>query len=173
LDKYYRDALDLGKTRKAKMREAERELDNSMRTLRDYVNEVADGDVVLILSTGFDVSKVPAPIGPLPQVEKLESLVTKFPGTADLRWSPVKGSRSYVVELMLEPTEAPKPLFNAEGEAVFTAQEKDEWRYATSTSRGRATLGTLLSARYYWFRVAAIGAAGQGPYSNPIRVIVG
>jgi hypothetical protein len=31
----------------------------------------------------------------------------------------------------------------------------------------------LLRTRYYWFRVTAIGAADQGPCSNPLHIIVG
>ncbi|MCB9187280.1 MAG: hypothetical protein H6601_11140 [Flavobacteriales bacterium] len=60
LEKAYTAALDGGLTAKSEQRQKNIELDNALRPLRDYVNEVAMGDEVTVLKSGFEISKLPS-----------------------------------------------------------------------------------------------------------------
>ena len=68
LSKAYNAALDGGRTAKAEQRTANAALNNKLRPLRDYVNEVANGDEDIVLLSGFEASKVPTPVGDMPLV---------------------------------------------------------------------------------------------------------
>jgi len=151
----YEAALDLGKTKKAIMREKDEALDNLMRTLRDYVNEVGNGDEVILMSSGFDLAKLPSPIGPLSAPINLRALYSETPGEVYLRWKPVYGASTYKIQ------------YKSDG------QDDAEWMDAGLSTKGRFTVTGLENAKYYWFRVAANGAAGLSPYSDPARGLSG
>ena len=95
LQKAYQAALDKSLTAKAEQRTKNEELNSLIRQLRDYVNGVANGDEDLVLSSGFEASKVPAPIGPLPQVEDVKGKGGDGDGSVFLRWKSVYGAKSY------------------------------------------------------------------------------
>ena len=61
-----------------------------------------------------------------------------------MRWQGVHGASSYVVE-------------RAEDAPLLT------WATGLVTTKCRGEVNTMTSGTKYWFRVAAIGAAGQGP----------
>lgn len=151
----YEAALDLGMTKKAIMREKNEALNNLMRTLRDYVNEVGNGDEVILMSSGFDLAKLPSPIGALSAPINLRALYSETPGEVNLRWKPVYGAATY------------KAQYKPDG------QDNAEWLDAGLSTKGRFTVTGLNNAQYYWFRVAASGAAGQSPFSDPARGLSG
>jgi hypothetical protein len=41
------------------------------------------------------------------------------------------------------------------------------WRHAFVVTKSSASVPGLVSGKRHWFRVAALGAAGQGPWSDP------
>ena len=60
----------------------------------------------------------------------------------------VRGLQTYVIELTEDPT-------------GLTG-----WRNVGITKKSNHTITGLVSGRRYWVRVAAVGAAGQGPWSE-------
>jgi len=66
----------------------------------------------------------------------------------DLSWPGMRGAKSFVVQIATvpEPVEA-------------------DWKLALVSTKSRCTVGGLTTDERYWFRVAAVGAAGQSPWS--------
>lgn len=144
LQKAYQKALDRSLTAKAEQRTANEELNDLLRQLRDYVNGVAKGNEDIVLSSGFEASKIPEPVGPMPQVIDVKGKGGDGDGTVQLRWKPVYGAKNYVVEM-----------------------STDNVNYTPTgyPSAANLTVDSLTIGQFYWFRVAANGAAGLGPFS--------
>jgi hypothetical protein len=45
------------------------------------------------------------------------------------------------------------------------------WAAATTSTKTKAIVNTMTSGLRYWFRVAAVGSAGQGTWSEPVSKI--
>ena len=102
----------------------------------------------MIESVGMSVKAPGAPIGSLPAPQKLIATTTTAPAKVSLRWQSVKGAKSYQVQAATDITGA------------------GNWQPAASSTKGRSVISGLTSGTKYWFRVAAIGAAGQSPWSD-------
>lgn len=157
LEKAYTIALDGGRTAKGEQRQMNDNLNNALRPLRDYVNEVANGDEVIVLKSGFGISKLPSPVGAMPVVVIRTGIGAHGEGndgdgsgSVKLRWSPVYGAKSYIVQQ------------SADG-VVFEAVQ-----YPTKAS---ALITQLEVGRFYWFRVAANGAQGLGSFGPAMKVL--
>lgn len=147
----YQAALDGGKTAKANQRTKEAALDDLLRPLKNYVNEIANGDEGIVLSSGFQASKIPEPIGPLPQVVNVVGKGGDGDGSVTLSWKSVYGAKSYTIE---------------------TSDNGTNFSYLTAVSRTRnVKIEGLVEGQFYWFRVAALGAAGLGPFSDGYKVL--
>lgn len=118
-----------------------------------YVQSISGGDKATIESAGFAVRTEPTRIGQL----DAPAHVTVSPGQTDgsvrISWKKVRGARAYNVERALD---------SAHGL---------DWSNVLSSSKTRAIVNSMNSGHRYWFRVAAIGAAGQGPWSDPVSKI--
>ena len=142
-------AKDGGRTLIAIRRARQAELKLLLDQLAGYVASVAAGDAEAILSSGFAVKRSPSPVGELPAPVDLRAEITAFQGRIDLRWERVPGAAGYqVYQCDTEPT------------------DKTTWRQVGITTKARFSVSGLVSAHTYWFRVAAIGAAGVGPLSE-------
>lgn len=110
-----------------------------------YVQEASGGVAAKILSSGFGVRDVPAPIGALPAPVDFLPTLGDDTGEMDLAWSKVRGAKSYVAQWM------------AQGGTGAWSQQ--------IVTRSKCTVEGLTSGTVYVFRVAAVGAAGQSPWS--------
>ena len=119
-----------------------------------YVQSSAGGDKAMIESAGFDVRDTPTPIGQLPPPAEPKAVPSQHPGAINLRWKKVRGAKSYLVERALDSNQ---PL---------------EWAVATMSTKTKAIVNTMTSGLRYWFRIAAVGSAGPGAWSEPISKIV-
>ena len=128
---------------------SEAALDDLLTKLGAYVDTIADGDETKIRSAGMDVRSGAAPIGQLPAPTDLSATTGDRDGELDVQWNRVKGASSYVVE---QTTDA----------AAATG-----WKSAGVATKSKQSVTGLTTGQKYWFRVAAIGAAGQGPWSDP------
>jgi hypothetical protein len=70
-----------------------------------------------------------------------------------ISWKKVHGARAYNIE-----------------RAVESGREL-EWANVFSCSKTRAVVNSMNSGQRYWFRISAIGAAGQGPWSDAVSKI--
>jgi len=117
-----------------------------------YVQSTSGGDKAKIESAGFDVRDTPTPIGQLPAPAEPKAVPSQNPGMIQLSWKKVRGAKSYLIERALDN----QPL---------------EWAAASTSTKTKAMVNTMTSGLRYWFRVAAIGSAGQGTWSEPISKI--
>jgi len=69
-------------------------------------------------------------------------------GAVDLGLNRVRGAGSYVFHTTRTPN-AP-----------------ESWQHALVSSKSSCTITGLTSGQHCWFRVAAVGAAGQSPWSD-------
>ncbi len=112
-----------------------------------YVQTISDGAEGVILSSGFDVRATPVAIGDLPAPIDFLATMGDKPGEINLSWSPVYGANAY----MIECREHSDPIL---------------WKPAAVFTSSTATVKDLDSSKTYAFHVAAVGAAGQGPWSD-------
>lgn len=128
-------------------------LDLLLMQAASYVQSSSQGDKAKIESAGFDVRDNPTPIGHLPAPAETKAVPSLHPGGVQLSWKKVRGAKSYLVERAVDTNQ---PL---------------EWAAATTSTKTKAVVNTMTSGLRYWFRVAAIGSAGQGAWSEPVSKI--
>lgn len=137
------------KTKTGLQDDADAAADDIVVQLANYVNDASKGDPAKIESAGFAVRSTPAPIGPLPAPNDVQVEPSEHSGSADLRWGSVYGAKSYVIE---RAADAPTPV----------------WTLIGASTKARTSLNSMISGTKYWFRVAAIGSAGQSAWSDPV-----
>ena len=111
---------------------------------------VAKGNVAIMLGAGFDVSKIPSPVGPLPKPVKF---VVSSPqkGWLQLSLARTYGASNYQFE------------YKKVGDAQWTV---------ICSSRANITIQGLESAAQYVARVLPIGASMDRTYSDEITAVV-
>ncbi len=148
----YNDALSKRAQAKAAtdlQADDEKEFDRSLMLESLYVENESAGDDQKISSAGMNIRNIAAPIGQLSAPMNLYAEAGNNDGQIDLNWEPVRGARSYVVEIT---TDANVPT---------------SWKHKTNVTESSAAITGLTSGGKFWFRVAGVGAAGQGPFSDP------
>ena len=138
-----------GKVEKETRDVAFRALKDLIRELGGYVQANCNGERDLILSTGFDVRRIPEPVGPLPAPGDVRAIVMPYPGRLEVRWRGVRGRNVY--ELWYTSSDPLDPT---------------GWTVLVLTSKNRYVAEGLTSNKVYTFRVVAIGAAGASPLSD-------
>ncbi|MBI5214739.1 MAG: fibronectin type III domain-containing protein [Ignavibacteriae bacterium] len=139
----------------AEAEEKEKALDESLSLLASYVENVSNGDEVIILSSGMSVRSTVKLTKPMPQVLDVRVSQGTNEGEVDLRWKSIKGAKSYALEY------SPDPI------------GPSTWTHGGIAPKAKFTIGNLESGKKYWFRVAAVGAEGRGMWSDPAVKWVG
>jgi hypothetical protein len=150
----YDAAIDGGKTKKLQMHTDEEKVDALMAQLAVYVQDASEGDALIISSSGFEVSKNPSPVGPLPGAANMRANPGTEEGTIKLQFGKVKGSKSYNIQRTLDPN------------------TPSTWTTILSSTSTRVTLTSQDSGKKTWYRAIAIGSAGPGSPSDPAWVMV-
>lgn len=120
--------------------------------LASYVDNTTNGDAILIERSGFEVCATPTPVGPLPTPIILSVRASELPGHADLRWKRIYGAKAYNIERAEDTPEG-------------------TWKPMGTVTKCSASVNTMVSGKKYWFRIAAVGAAGQSAWSEPVALI--
>ena len=123
-----------------------RKLDLMLTNLARYCESHCNNDPAVLESSGFPLQQTPTPVGPLPAPTGLRSAPGEMPQTAKLRWNTLRGAKSWKAECASSPT--------------------GPWTLFYTGTKARCTAPGLTSGDVYYFRVAGIGAAGQGPWSD-------
>lgn len=123
------------------------ELETTLTLLAGYVEAASAGDESLILSAGMQVRATGAPLGPLPAPTNFEATAGDMEGQVDLGWPPVAGASSYEVDCKLHNDTA-------------------IWQHVKAVTASRLSVTGLTPGALYAFRVRAVGAAGEGPWSD-------
>lgn len=123
--------------------------DGVITQLGTYVDNVSNGDEAIILSAGMDVQKEKSAVTLPDKITSVNATSGDNAGEIDLSWDKSSNAKSYVVEIAVNGTTL-------------------EWKHALITTRSRAELSALITGTAYQIRIAAIGSAGQGPWSDPV-----
>ena len=141
-------ARDVAKAKTDLQDMAERAADAALTSEASYVQNKSGGDAVKILTAGMDVRNPSEPIGNLPAPADISATEGDHDGEIDLHWNQIKGAKSYVAQRTTTPTEAAS------------------WGNPTLSTKSKMTLSGLATGTKYYFRVAGVGAAGQGAWSE-------
>jgi hypothetical protein len=120
----------------------------------DYVQTTSEGDEAIILSSGFDVNKKPAVIGPLPKATGLSITPGDNKGTVLLNCNIVPNADFYEFEYTAVP---------------YTADSI--WLKRTSTKH-KILIEGLSSGKQYVFHVAGAGSDPSRNWSDEIYSFV-
>lgn len=132
---------------------AEQQADALLTQLAAYVENITGGDAAKIQSGGMETRADATPVGALPAPQNLSATAGDQDGEIDLDWDNIRGAKSYVMEKSVDPITA------------------TSWQPAGIVTKSKGTVSGLISGTKYWFRVAAIGTDGQGPWSDPATKI--
>lgn len=153
----FKDALTAaqsrGKNEVAFKNQCRKVLTDALKQLANSVMATANGDLVMLVSSGFDLSKK----GENMVLEKPESIQLfdgKNPGELVVKVPGIRGARTYNFQYTADPV-----------------TENSVWQQELSTSC-RHTIRKLDSAKRYWCRVAVVGPFGQMVYSDANSRIV-
>ena len=148
-----KDAAAAEATRTTGVQAAKNEIVNTLvEKFFVAIESATEGDPAQLATTTVDLQKsggtAPA-VGQLPAPQNLHATTGDFPGTTDVHVDRVKGSSSYAWRHTTDPNTA------------------TSWVNDPVTTKSSATIGNLVSGTKYYFQSAAIGAAGQSPWSDP------
>ena len=136
----------------AKMHQSEKLADTSFHKLATYVDRIADGSDVIIMSAGFNISKQPAP-------KSTKNFVVKAgvnPGEIELILKTVQQAKAYIWQYSVGSIPADEKL----------------WVYGGASTKAKFKLTGLESATKVWFRALAITVNGTQPCSDPVMKVV-
>jgi hypothetical protein len=111
------------------------------------VQEISGGDEIIIISSGYDLTKKAAPVGELSQPINVQVKAGSTIGTLDVSWDVVPNAHSYEIRY----TASPKTTTS-----VFS--------FTTSTKR-KITIENLISGQTYIVQVAGVGANSKRVWS--------
>ncbi len=141
-----------GPTETAKMHQTEKAWVNLMRKQALYVDRIAEGDERLILSSGFSMSKQPAPA----QRPEFKSSLGEKTGSVVLRRKAAPGAKTYVWQYC---ESIPLP-------------DESKWIYAGFTTKAIIEISDLNPMFLHWFRVAYVTKDGTSDWSAAIMQMV-
>lgn len=145
-------AKDGSRTAVSVMHDKEEAADAIFRTLAAYVDRIAAGDETKILSSGFHISKQPAPI-------------QKATLTAD------DGINSGSVKLVAKAVDkAGAYIWQHAKDAL--PETDSQWIHSGTSTRCNYELSGLIVANKYFFRVAAVTPDGTSDFSAPVMKVV-
>ncbi len=149
------DAADGSREMRATLRAKLAELVSLMRQLAAYVTSTANGDMAVLISSGFPPQKATRqPVGQLPQPSTPIVRQSNLSGKILVSTSPIYGASSYNWRVAL-------------------ASEPNTYVQTAQTAGGRATFDGLTPGELYNVEVNAVGAAGPSNWSvaGQLRVI--
>ena len=129
----------------------EKRWDGQISQLASATQVATGGEVTAIFSAGFGVRGANVPPQPLPAPEEVNAATNGSPGRTKLTWRVQPGAVIYLVEM------SPDPM------------TPTSWRQMATSTRASCEFGGAEPGRRSWFRVAAVNATGQGPWSAPAR----
>ena len=158
LQAVYSDANNLRQkafSRTAEQNQKEKDLDLLLTGLGSYVENTSKGDESLIKSAGMDTRAKSAPVGIPSLPQNLNATEGAKNGEIKLKWKSVKGAKSYIVR------------------RSTNVVEEAQWIQEQVVTKAAAMSTGLKSGTQYWYQVAAVGAAGQGAWSDPATMVAG
>ena len=152
LDTRYNEAQAarlVSKTKTAAVDDQSAIADALVAQLASYVDAASSGNAAIIESAGFATRATPQPVGGLPAPTDVQVVPSEHAGSADVSCKPVFGAKTYLYERAVD---APAM----------------EWKPIGASTKRSGLFNSMVSGQKYWFRLAAVGSAGQSPWSDPV-----
>lgn len=146
-------AASLDRTAVARKNKSRTLLQNLLRQLAMYIMYIANGDVTILTSSGFTLSKLPE-FNYITNPGNVTLANGVSTGVMEVSVKTVKGAKGYVYQIARE-----EPVTEA------------EWQ-STNSSRSKFTYTNLQPGKRYWVRVAATGSGEQIAYSPVVSQFV-
>jgi hypothetical protein len=140
---------DASVTKTAVRSQKDEALDLILSASAGYVEGESKGDEAKIKSAGMDVKANATPIGIPAMPAALKASEGAKTGIISLKWKAVRGAKSYLVR------------------STDTIADNASWKQVAVVTKSAADIDALVSGKHYWFQVSAVGAAGQGAWSDP------
>ncbi len=148
-------AYDGGITVTATRRSCEGDVRLILNQMGGHVSSVAEGDELAIRSSGLGVRRIGEPASEPGSPVDLRARISDHSGRVDLSWKPTPQAVTY--HIMYSSTDP---------------EVEANWKLVHVSTRSRRAVKDLPSARIAYFRVAAIGSAGMGPWSQVASTLV-
>jgi hypothetical protein len=129
------------------------EADRLLTAEGGHVESKSKGDETQIRSAGMDVRGDAQAAGDLPAPGNLSATEGDRDAEIDASWDRVVGAKSYLIQISPDPITA------------------TSWVQSGVSTKSSYTATGLESGKKYWLRIAAVGTAGQGPWSDPASKI--
>ncbi len=170
LETKHEAASDGGKSKKLQQQTAEDNFDTIFRELAIYVEDESKGDGEKITSAGFDLEKAREAATHLGAIQGLKSEPGKNEGEIDLKFKPLKGTKTKIVQMKEEvaqggttqpgnPTNPGSPGTTPAATSVWITLDEP-------VTKSRHTVKNLKSGTKYSFRVAGVNSKGRGDWSD-------
>ncbi|MBP7497931.1 MAG: hypothetical protein KA792_09740 [Bacteroidales bacterium] len=183
LETAYNNSLDGSRTSKAILREKVRNFDRVISNLANYVENIAGGDEVILMSSGMPLRKEKETIGMLEVPQDVKLSAGPGAGKLWLRFEKVKGASNYEIQIAYELPDLRLPeseseeartqlqgINNADDYAGLNIPDF-EWKNYDVTSKIKFLMSGLNRGRKIWVRVRALGAINSD-WSDPATYIV-
>lgn len=144
----YREFISGREDQKPVYKQREKQLDEMLINIANYVEYHAKGNAEIIKSTGLELKGRNNPLGKLPAPEQCRVRHTDKPGELLVKSKPVYGAKAYLIQI----TETPENYHS--------------WRIIEGSTRARFIVKNLKSGTKYYFRIAAIGGSGMSAWSD-------
>ena len=186
LETAYNNSLDGSRTSKAILREKEAIFDRVITNLANYVENVAAGDEIKLLSSGMPLRKDKETIGMLEAPQDVKLSAGPGAGKLWLRYEKVKGASNYEIQIAYElpgirdvdSSEETNANAQAQLQGVNNADDYAglaipdfEWNNFDVTSKIKFLMTGLTRGRKIWVRVRALGSINSD-WSDPATYIV-
>lgn len=124
-----------------------------LRQTADYVRMVAQSKETILNASGFEMARIPQPIGRVSPPTIHEARMTGRAGEVTLRWSGVHGRRSYNIFVTQQDP----------------GQNDAQWTLVAATGKVTYSVAGLAPFQRYWFAVSALGPQGESAKSDPAQ----
>jgi len=185
LENAYNDALDGAHSKVILVEPLRKTAEGLLARQVNYVDSVAHGDESKMLGAGMQATKDREAVGFLPAPADVRVLHGNNEGEVLVRFDKVAGAKSYTIDyyqniLTVQQLQQANQSQLSTGLQINTALDdaaglnlsQIHWLHGgVSTKTSHIVTGLRAGARV-WIRVAAIGAAGQGTWSDPATKIV-
>lgn len=126
---------------------------DKVRTLAFYVQQECASDLATLLSSGYEATKAPTPVGVLPAPEGVTLNHGTLSGSLNLRANGLNNAASYEMQ---KTTDLTTP---------------STWETVELGTAPRATFEDLVPGTTYWGRIRGIGSEGPGAWSEPVKAM--
>jgi hypothetical protein len=148
------NAFEAAKAATADLHAAEQAYDLSVSQLAAYAEGAVGSDTQKLEGAGFAIRKAPEPIIGLDMVTDLKVMSNSYSGVLFARWKPLRGAKSYEVQLCADP--------------VVEAN----WRSIKPSPASKTEIDNLASGTKIWVRVRGVAKKLVGPWSQPAGKVV-